>query len=52
MCKDVYPQIDSVRHVHHAGNSSGVVDGASAILLASPDYAKAHGLTAARPHPS
>jgi len=30
---------------HHAGNSSGVVDGASAILLASPDYAKAHGLT-------
>jgi len=30
--------------VHHAGNSSGIVDGASALLLASPDYAKAHGL--------
>ena len=45
LCKDVYPQIDSVNHVHHAGNSSGVVDGASAILLASPEYAKAHGLT-------
>ena len=44
LCKDVYPQIDHVNHVHHAGNSSGVVDGASAILLASPDYAKAHGL--------
>ena len=44
MCKDVYPEIDQVAHVHHAGNSSGVVDGASAILLASPDYAKAHGL--------
>ncbi len=43
-CKDVYPQVDKVNHVHHAGNSSGVVDGASAILLASPDYAKAHGL--------
>jgi acetyl-CoA C-acetyltransferase len=43
-CKDVYPDIDKVEHVHHAGNSSGVVDGASAILLASPDYAKAHGL--------
>lgn len=44
MCKEVYPQIDRVNFVHHAGNSSGVVDGASAILLASPEYAKAHGL--------
>src|SRR3546814_20067163 len=31
--------------VHHPGNSSGVVDGAAAILVTSPDYAKAHGLT-------
>ncbi len=45
MCKQVYPQIESVDHVHHAGNSSGVVDGGSAVLLASPDYARAHGLT-------
>jgi acetyl-CoA C-acetyltransferase len=30
--------------IHHAGNSSGVVDGAAALVLASPDYAKAHGL--------
>ncbi len=44
ICKDVYPQIKQVEHVHHAGNSSGVVDGASALLLASPEYAKAHGL--------
>ncbi len=44
ICKDVYPQIEKVNHVHHAGNSSGVVDGASALLLASPEYAKAHGL--------
>jgi acetyl-CoA C-acetyltransferase len=44
ICKAVYPQIDGVNHVHHAGNSSGVVDGASAVLLASPEYAKAHGL--------
>ncbi len=44
ICKDVYPQIARVEHVHHAGNSSGVVDGASAVLLASPEYAKAHGL--------
>jgi acetyl-CoA C-acetyltransferase len=45
-CRQVYPQIDAVNHVHHGGNSSGVVDGASAILLASSDYAKAHGLKA------
>ena len=30
--------------MHHAGNSSGVVDGSAAVLLASPSYAKAHGL--------
>ncbi|MCB1853929.1 MAG: acetyl-CoA C-acetyltransferase [Halieaceae bacterium] len=34
----------TIRHVHHAGNSSGVVDGAAAVLLASPAYARAHGL--------
>ncbi len=33
-----------INHVHHGGNSSGIVDGASAILIASPDYAKVHGL--------
>lgn len=44
ICTDVYPDVKEVVHVHHAGNSSGVVDGASAILLSSPDYAKAHGL--------
>jgi len=38
-----HPDLD-IAFIHHAGNSSGVVDGAAAILLASPDYAKAHGL--------
>ena len=38
-----YPDL-KINHVHHAGNSSGVVDGAAAVLLASPDYAKANGL--------
>ncbi len=38
-----YPGLD-IDHVHHAGNSSGVVDGAAALLITSPDYAKAHGL--------
>src|SRR5246500_5603838 len=33
----------AIDHIHHAGNSSGVVDGSAAILLASPDYARAHG---------
>ena len=44
ICKAVYPQVKEMIHVHHAGNSSGVVDGASALVLASPEYAKAHGL--------
>jgi acetyl-CoA C-acetyltransferase len=38
-----YPGLDIV-HVHHAGNSSGVVDGAGAVLLTSPEYAKANGM--------
>ncbi|HET9228965.1 MAG TPA: acetyl-CoA C-acetyltransferase [Thermoanaerobaculia bacterium] len=38
-----YPQAGQIRHVHTAGNSSGVVDGAAAVLLASEDYVKAHG---------
>ncbi|MGY2845295.1 acetyl-CoA C-acetyltransferase [Bradyrhizobium sp. USDA 4509] len=40
---DRYPDLD-INFVHHAGNSSGVVDGSAAILLASPDYASKHGL--------
>ena len=44
MCKQVYPDIAAVEHVHHAGNSSGVVDGAGVIMVTSPEYAKAHGL--------
>jgi acetyl-CoA C-acetyltransferase len=38
-----YPDLE-IKFVHHAGNSSGVVDGAGAVLLASSDYAAAHGL--------
>ncbi len=38
-----YPDL-KIEHVHHAGNSSGVVDGAAAVLLASRDYAEKHGL--------
>jgi acetyl-CoA C-acetyltransferase len=45
MCLRVYPQLDHIEHVHHAGNSSAVVDGASAVLVASSRYSKANGLT-------
>ena len=40
-----FPDLD-INHVHHAGNSSGVVDGAAAILITSEKYARAHGLKA------
>ncbi len=41
-----YPQLEGkMTHVHHAGNSSGVVDGAAAILVASEAYASKNGLT-------
>ena len=41
-----YPEAKQIQHVHTAGNSSGIVDGAAVVLLASADYAKAHGLKA------
>jgi acetyl-CoA C-acetyltransferase len=39
-----YPQAHRIHHVHTAGNSSGVVDGAAAVLLASKEYVEAHGV--------
>ena len=42
--RKAYPHIGAINHVHHGGNSSGVVDGAAAVLLASPSYAGAHGM--------
>jgi acetyl-CoA C-acetyltransferase len=39
-----YTLIDSIQHVHHAGNSSGIVDGAASVLIASPEFARAHRL--------
>ncbi len=40
-----YPDLETFNHIHHAGNSSGVVDGAAALLLASEDYIQRTGLT-------
>ncbi|MEM9622535.1 MAG: acetyl-CoA C-acetyltransferase [Pseudomonadota bacterium] len=45
MVTQVYPELEGkINHVHHAGNSSGVVDGAAALLLASKEYADSHNL--------
>ena len=38
-----YPQVERIHHVHHAGNSSGIVDGAAAILIGSEAAGKTHG---------
>ena len=40
-----YPQVEHVDHVHHAGNSSGIVDGAAAVLVGSKEAGQALGLT-------
>ncbi|MFZ2295086.1 MAG: acetyl-CoA C-acetyltransferase, partial [Polaromonas sp.] len=40
-----YPQVERIHHVHHAGNSSGIVDGAAAVLVGSEAAGKTHGLT-------
>jgi acetyl-CoA C-acetyltransferase len=39
-----YPEIEAVNHVHHAGNSSGIVDGAAAVLIGSKAAGKKAGL--------
>ena len=39
-----FPREGGIRHLHTAGNSSGIVDGAAAVLLASEEYVRAHGL--------
>ncbi|MCX7270170.1 MAG: acetyl-CoA C-acetyltransferase [Burkholderiales bacterium] len=40
-----YPQVERITHVHTAGNSSGIVDGAAAVLIGSEAKGKAMGLT-------
>ncbi|MFN0184427.1 MAG: acetyl-CoA C-acetyltransferase [Aquabacterium sp.] len=45
LIRKVYPDLE-IEHVHHAGNSSGVVDGAGAVLIASAGYIKRRGLKA------
>src|SRR6056297_292521 len=40
-----YPHLERIEHIHHAGNSSGIVDGAAAVLVGSKAFGQAHGLT-------
>jgi acetyl-CoA C-acetyltransferase len=39
-----YPQVERVNHVHHAGNSSGIVDGAAGVLFGTKEMGEALGL--------
>jgi len=41
-----YPEVEKINHVHHAGNSSGIVDGAAAVLIGSKEMGEALGLKA------
>jgi acetyl-CoA C-acetyltransferase len=45
MALSIYPKVDHIDHVHHAGNSSGVVDGAAAGVVASEAWVRANGVT-------
>ena len=39
-----YPHLKAINHIHHAGNSSGIVDGAAAVLIGSKAFGEKHGL--------
>ena len=39
-----YPHLEQIEHIHHAGNSSGIVDGAAAVLIGNADFGKKYGL--------
>ncbi len=41
-----YPHLEAINHVHHAGNSSGIVDGSAAVLIGNKAFGEEYGLTA------
>ena len=41
-----YPHLEKIEHIHHAGNSSGIVDGAAAVLIGNKEFGIKYGLTA------
>ena len=40
-----YPHLETIQHIHHAGNSSGIVDGAALVLIGSKEMGEEMGLT-------
>lgn len=40
-----YPHLERINHIHHAGNSSGIVDGSAGVLVGSKAFGEKHGLT-------
>ena len=40
-----YPHLERISHIHHAGNSSGIVDGAAGVLIGSKEFGAKYGLT-------
>ena len=40
-----YPHLERIEHIHHAGNSSGIVDGAAAVLIGNKAFGQENGLT-------
>ncbi|MBY6081801.1 acetyl-CoA C-acetyltransferase [Ruegeria arenilitoris] len=39
-----YPHLEKINHIHHAGNSSGIVDGAAAVLIGNKEFGEKYGL--------
>ncbi|MEM6375111.1 MAG: acetyl-CoA C-acetyltransferase [Pseudomonadota bacterium] len=39
-----YPHLERINHIHHAGNSSGIVDGAAGVLIGNAEFGEAHGI--------
>ncbi|MCW9042647.1 MAG: acetyl-CoA C-acetyltransferase [Pseudopelagicola sp.] len=39
-----YPHLDAINHIHHAGNSSGIVDGAAGVLIGNKEFGEAYGI--------
>ncbi|UOA28012.1 acetyl-CoA C-acetyltransferase [Pseudosulfitobacter sp. DSM 107133] len=39
-----YPHLEKINHIHHAGNSSGIVDGAAAVLIGNKEFGEQYGL--------
>ncbi len=39
-----YPHLEKINHIHHAGNSSGIVDGSAGVLIGNADFGKKYGL--------